>query len=163
MKLLLCALLTCLIASYLRYAVATNTESSAISPAVPLPIDLVQLTVVKSSVKINRTKSRILRIHGSNFPTTNSKDSILLKFDPELIQEIDFTTFPANGNGVNVILLEDRAWRAEPGPLLLTAVTSISEDGLPTKYLVPSVMVAEVRADPVNESGADQSGMKRCF
>lgn len=108
-----------------------------------------EVTVLTSSVKLFRTKSLILRIRGSNFPSFESMDTTSLTFDPELIQDVDYVTRPVDGDGVNVILNYDRAWRTEPGPLLLKSVDLISDTGVSRKYPMPDqgILVAEIIQD----------------
>jgi len=105
-----------------------------------------EVTVLTSSVKLFRTKSLILRIRGSNFPSFESTGTTSLTFDPELIQDVDYVTRPVDGDGVNVILNYDRAWRTEPGPLLLKNVDLISDTGVSRKYPMPDqgILVAEI-------------------
>lgn len=131
-------------------ALAIHCFLVAGTPTTNAFIEMDQLTVFTSSVKIHRTASHILRIHGSNFPQADTLSTISLRFEPPLVQGLDFTTLAANGDGVNVVLLGNRAWRTEPGSLLLRSVDLISELGVPTRYPAfgDGIQVAEVVEDP---------------
>lgn len=160
MKLLCCLLLllalTCCVCSTAK---STNVLNST------LPVSLGPLTVVPSFTKVYRSKSHTLRIHGSDFPTAQSYALILLTFEPPLVQGVDFITVPTNGDGVHVILLYDRVWRTEPGPLILTDAELVFENRSKTNTYVADggIQVAEVISDPAlphtTVDTDEQSGM----
>ena len=125
-------------------------------------------TIFRSSKKIFRTQSPVLHIGGPFFAGYNETlDQVQLKFKPELDQNVDFIVQTA-GDGVDLILIQNGACRAEPGPLLLRAIDVVSDDTHDAeddkRFLSPDdgIQVAEVVADIIDELDVrtDQTGEK---
>lgn len=105
-------------------------ESSASSdggPASAMPIEFTRPEITPSTVKIYRTKSRHLHISGSNFPSTEGKYKLVLTFEPELREDVDYTMKVASTTQLDVTLLDDRAWCTEPGQLSIKSINILDK------------------------------------
>ena len=73
-------------------------------------------------VKIYRTQSHAFHIKGDGFISTFSK--VQLKFSPPLIEGVDYTVRAVDRTDLEISLINKRQWRAEPGPLIVTAINT---------------------------------------
>ena len=102
---------------------------------------------VHSSVeRIYRTHSHELHIDGKGF-TKGIMSKTKFKFSPPLKEGVDYVMRQIDREDMEVTLLDDRAWRETPGPLLIVAVNTMGEEGGWMNTPGDGVHVADIVAD----------------
>lgn len=101
--------------------------------------------IFSDNKKIFRTHSHEFHIKGSGFPMTFSK--VQLKFSPALERDIDYTVRVVDRTDMEVTLLDKRQWRAEPGPLIVTAINARVDEAGWITLPGDGIHVAEVVED----------------
>ena len=98
--------------------------------------------------KIYRTHSHEFHIKGVGFPSTISK--VQLKFSPPLTEGVDYTVRVVDRTDMEITLIDKRQWRAEPGPLIVTAINTRNDDAgwitLPGDGVHVAVVVEDIDA-----------------
>ena len=98
--------------------------------------------VFSANTRLFRTHAHELHIKGAGFAKVLSKPKVT--FQPELTEGVDYTINVLDRSELEITLMDGRAWRSEPGPLVVTSInTGAGEVTLPGD----GVHVAEVIAD----------------
>jgi len=114
--------------------------------------------VVFSDVKkVFRTHNHELHVRGAGFPTDVSE--IQLKFSPPLEEDVDYTVKVIERDELELTLMDGRAWRADPGSLLVTAVNSRGDEGGWVDMPGEGVHIAEI----IEDIDADVTGGVEVF
>ena len=115
-------------------------------------------TVFSGNTKLYRTHSHELHIRGQGFTKSLAKTQI--RFNPPLLENDDYTIRVIDRTDLEVTLLDGHSWRADNGPLTITAVnTRGEEDGWVSVGGTDGVHVAEV----IEDLGADATGGVEIF
>lgn len=101
--------------------------------------------VFSDQKKLFRTHSHEIHIKGQGFPTSVTKP--LLKFSSPLVEGTDYSLRVADRTEMEITLLDGKAWRAEPGPLLITSINTKGDDGGWMALPGGGVHVAEIVED----------------
>eukprot|EP01034_Spumella_vulgaris_P039210 gene39210-48428_t len=97
--------------------------------------------------KLFRTHSHELHIKGRGFVSADSGHKTLLKFAPPLVLDTDYTIRVVDRTDIEVTLVDDRAWRADAGPLQLVAINTRGDEAGWVLLPGDGVHVAEVLDD----------------
>jgi len=101
--------------------------------------------VFSGNVKLFRTHSHELHIHGAGFPKIISKPQI--KFSPALVEGVDYTVRVLDRTDMEVTLLDGRSWRSDTGPLLITDINTRGDEAGWVSLPGEGVHVAEIIED----------------
>jgi len=113
--------------------------------------------VYSSNTKLYRTHSHELHIDGTGFPKVLSKPQ--LRFSPALVEGVDYAISVLDRTELEVTLLDGRAWRADPGPLLITHINTRGDEAGWVVFGGEGVHIAEV----VEDIDADVTGGVEVF
>ena len=97
-------------------------------------------------VKIYRTQSHAFHIKGDGFIALMFS-KVQLKFSPPLTEGVDYTVYVVDRTDLEISLIDKRQWRAEPGPLIVTAINTRNDDA---GWIFLNVQVALVIDDEAN-------------
>lgn len=97
--------------------------------------------------KIYRTHSHELHIKGAGFPLLTSGYKPLLRFLPALTEGVDYSVRVVDRTELELTLLDGRAWRADAGPLQVTAINTRGDEAGWVDLPGEGVHVAEVMQD----------------
>ena len=104
--------------------------------------------VYSNNVNIFRTHSHEFHINGTGFPMASSGFIPKFKFDPPLTLDTDYTMIVISRTEVEITLKDGKAWRADPGPLLIKSVnTGAGSVSMPGDGVHVAEVVADVDAD----------------
>jgi hypothetical protein len=103
--------------------------------------------VYSDAKKVYRTHSHELHIAGTGFPLPATGYKVQLKFDPPLAAGSDYTVKVFERGDLEVTLVDGKAWRADAGPLIVTAINTRGDDAGWIKLPGNGVHVAEVLED----------------
>jgi hypothetical protein len=107
--------------------------------------------IYSSNAQLYQTHSYELRVKGVGFTRILGKPE--LKFNPPLVEGVDYTIRIIDRTELAVTLLDGRAWRSDAGPLTIAAVnTKGTEDGWVVVGGNDGIHVAEVVEDMTSES-----------
>jgi len=101
--------------------------------------------VFSSNTRLFRSHSHELHIRGAGFPKVISKPK--LKFIPDLVEGVDYTINVLDRTEMEITLLDQRFWRADAGPLLLSAINTRGDEAGWVDLPGDGVHVAEVVED----------------
>ena len=100
-------------------------------------------------VKIYRTQSHAFHIKGDGF-IAFMFSKVQLKFSPPLTEGVDYTVYVVDRTDLEISLIDKRQWRAEPGPLIVTAINTRNDDAgwitLPGDGVHVAVVVEDIDA-----------------
>lgn len=102
--------------------------------------------VYSDNKKVYRTHSHELHIKGTGFPLPATGYKVQLKFDPPMGAS-DYSVRVVERGDLEVTLLDGRAWRETPGPLVVTAINTRGDDAGWVKLPGDGVHVAEILED----------------
>lgn len=102
-------------------------------------------SVFSDNKKIFRTHSHEFHIAGAGFPTSIA--DVQLRFSPELLVNEDYIVKVIDRDELEITLLDGRAWRADSGPLLITAINSRGDEHGWVTLPGSGVHVAEIVED----------------
>jgi len=107
--------------------------------------------------KIYRTHSHEFHISGEGFPELETGHKPMLRFKPELTEGVDYTLRVVDRTELEMTLLDNRAWRPNSGPLIVTHVNTKGGEGGWIDLPGVGVHVAEVveDVDPSATGGAE--------
>jgi hypothetical protein len=103
--------------------------------------------VFSSNKKLYRTHSHELHISGTGFPEPPSPFKPKLKFSPPLVEGTDYTLRVVERKDLEITLLDGRAWRSDPGALMVTQINVRGDDGGWISLPGAGIHVAEVVED----------------
>ena len=82
--------------------------------------------IYSSNTKLYRTHSHELHIKGEGFPKVLAKPKLV--FSPPLVEGEDYTVTVLDRTELEITLLDNKAWRSEPGGLQLTRINTRGGD-----------------------------------
>eukprot|EP00598_Pedospumella_elongata_P004403 CAMPEP_0184984562 /NCGR_PEP_ID=MMETSP1098-20130426/13493_1 /TAXON_ID=89044 /ORGANISM="Spumella elongata, Strain CCAP 955/1" /LENGTH=941 /DNA_ID=CAMNT_0027508569 /DNA_START=116 /DNA_END=2941 /DNA_ORIENTATION=+ len=97
--------------------------------------------------KIYRTHSHELHIIGQGFPDLESGYKVQLKFQPALVENVDYTMRVVDRTELELTLLDGRAWRPDAGGLMVTHINTRGDGAGWVDLPGAGVHVAEVVED----------------
>jgi len=97
--------------------------------------------------KLYRTHSHEFHISGTGFPEMETGFKPKLRFSPELTEGVDYTLRVVGRTEMELTLMDGRAWRSEPGPLIVSGVNTRGDEGGWIDLPGEGVHVAEVVED----------------
>jgi hypothetical protein len=109
--------------------------------------------VHSNNTKLYRTQSHELHISGTGFPRTKGK--VLLKFNPPLIENTDYTIRVISRFELEVTLMDGKQWRSDAGPL---QVTQINTRGDEAGWVKVGGETGEHVAEVLNDIDAEATG-----
>jgi hypothetical protein len=109
--------------------------------------------VHSNNTKLYRTQSHELHISGTGFPRTKGK--VLLRFNPTLAENTDYTIRVISRFELEVTLMDGKQWRSDAGPLQVTHInTRGDEDG----WIKVGGDTGEHVAEVLNDIDAEATG-----
>lgn len=102
-------------------------------------------TVYSSMLKLFRTHSHEFHIKGAGFTKVLAKTQ--LKFEPNLIENEDYTITVMDRTELEITLLDGHSWRQDNGPLMITAINTRGDDAGWVQLSGEGVHIAEVVED----------------
>jgi len=82
--------------------------------------------IYSSNTKLYRTHSHELHIKGEGFPKVLAKPKLV--FSPALVEGDDYTITVLDRTELEITLLDNKAWRSEPGGLQITRINTRGGD-----------------------------------
>lgn len=82
--------------------------------------------VFSSNTKLYRTHSHELHIRGEGFPRVLAKPKLV--FSPALVEGEDYAVTVLDRSELEITLLDNKAWRSEPGGLQLTKINTRGDE-----------------------------------
>jgi len=104
-------------------------------------------TAFSDNKKLYRTHSHELHIKGAGFPLATTGYKPLLKFNPPLEADTDYTVRVVERNDMEITLADGRAWRSDAGPLQLVAINTRGDEAGWINLPGDGVHVAEIMED----------------
>jgi hypothetical protein len=102
--------------------------------------------VFSDNKKIYRTQSHEIHVTGSGFPDPGTSYRPLLKFNPAM-DEADYSLRVVSRTDLEITLKDGKAWRDEPGPLIIKAINTRGDESGWVTFDGEGVLVAEVLKD----------------
>jgi hypothetical protein len=102
--------------------------------------------VFSDNKKIYRTQSHEIHVTGSGFPDPGTSYRPLLKFNPAM-DEDDYSLRVVSRTDLEITLKDGKAWRDEPGPLIIKAINTRGDESGWVTFDGEGVHVAEVLKD----------------
>jgi len=119
-------------------------------------------SVFSSNKRLYRTQSHEFHLMGTGFPKILSKPQ--LRFLPPLVEGTDYTINVLDRTELEITLLDGKAWRSTPGPLLVSHInTKPGEDGwidLPGDGVHVADIVEDIDKDITGGIVVNPSGTK---
>ena len=102
-------------------------------------------SIYSSNTKLYRTHSHELHIKGEGFPRILAKPKLL--FSPPLVEGEDYTVTVLDRTELEITLLDNRAWRSEPGGLQVTKINTRGDEAGWVELPGDGVHVADIVED----------------
>jgi len=102
-------------------------------------------SIYSSNTKIYRSHSHEIHIRGGGFTKVLRKPQ--LQFTPPLTEGVDYTINVFDRTDMELTLLDGKAWRPDPGPLIISAINTRGDAGGWVKLPGDGIHVAEVIED----------------